>query len=216
MLIVEESDLYANIAAYSISDDIEKQIRSTLMAILTYHNCDDLLAPIYTSVKELLINAIKANYKNIYFENYTPASQFGNHVKYETALQLFQLELSRENSLYLEEIARKDGMKADIEIWAVGKTLHVKVSNPVNMTETELSNVKQKLTDAEHCIDLADYFLKNMSDPLREGAGLGLILIMMMLKSLRAEKDSLTIQSENDMTIAYLKIPLVNAVLNCA
>jgi len=204
------------IVAYSVSDDVEIQIKETLFKILTIRDLEDLFAPIFTCVKELIINAIKANFKNIYFENYVPMSNYQNMIAYEAALQLFQLEMSRENAKHFGDIAREDDIKAEIEIWTVEDVLHVIVTNPVKMTDTELKKVKQKLNDAENCRDLADYFLKNMNDPYREGAGLGLILIMMVLKSLQAPKDSLVILSENNKTTAYLKIPLVGDVQSCA
>lgn len=206
----------ARVVAYAITDTVENEVRSVLSSILDSHDCVDLLAPIYTSIKELIINAIKANYKNIYFEGYNPKVKSDQLINYETALRLFQLEITRENAVTLEEFARKSDIKTEIEFWTIEKVLHVLVTNPVKMTDTELANVKRKLVDAEHCKDLADYFLSNMDDPHREGAGLGLILIMMMLKSLRAPKDSLVISSDTNKTIAYLKIPLINDVQNCA
>jgi hypothetical protein len=204
------------IVAYSVSDDVEIQIKETLFKILTIRDLEDLFAPIFTCVKELIINAIKANFKNIYFENYVPMSNYQNVIAYETALQLFQLEMNREDAKHFGNIAREDDIKAEIEIWTVEDVLHVIVTNPVKMTETEYKKVKQKLKDAENCRDLADYFLKNLNDPYREGAGLGLILIMMVLKSLQAPKDSLVILSENNKTTAYLKIPLLGNVQSCA
>jgi len=196
--------------AYSISDDVEMQLRQILFAILQKYNCTDLMAPIYTSIKELVINAIKANFKNIYFEDYAPQNSSNDIIKYEKALELFKLEISRENSNYFEKMARREDIMAVIDLWTDEKMLHVKVANPVTMTDTELRNVNKKLIDAENCKDLADYCIKNLDDPYREGAGLGLILIMMMLKSLQAPKDSLVITTEPRMTTAYLKIPLGN------
>jgi hypothetical protein len=205
-----------SIIAYSISDDVEAQIRKSLLEILTPRHLEELNAPIYTCVKELMLNAVKANFKKIYFENYVPVSNSQNVVAYETAFQLFQLVMSRENAKHFGDIAREDDIKAEIEIWTVENLLHVMVTNPVKMTETDLKKVNQKLRDADKCRDLADYFMKHIYDPYREGAGLGLILIMMMLKSLQAPRDSLVILSENNITTAYLKIPLVAEVPSCA
>ena len=198
----------ATVFAYAITDDVENQVKDIISHILREHRCPDLFAPIYTSVKELIINAIKANYKNIFFENYSPRSGLEKLFDYKTGLQLFQLELNRENAGYLERIARREEIKAEITLWAKDDILHVEVANPVMMTEIELNNVKKKLSDAESCRDIAEYFLHNIDDPLREGAGLGLILIMMMLKSLSAPEDSLAISSEGNRTTAYLKVPL--------
>ncbi len=200
----------ARVIAYSVSEDVEMQVREILMEILRNHNCDDLMAPIYTSIKELIINAIKANFKNIYFEDYAPKNDSHDIIKYEKALELFKLEISRENSNYFEKFARRDDIKATIDLWTEENTLHVQVANPGIMTDTEFNNVIKKLRDAENCRDLADYCMKNINDPYREGAGLGLILIMMMLKSLKAPRDSLMITTGPSRTTAYLRIPLVH------
>ncbi len=167
------------------------------------------MAPIFACVKELLINAIKANYKNIYFENYDPKNKSDEIIDYKKALELFKLEIGRENINIFEEYARRDDMKAVIDIWTEDATLHVRVMNPVMMTHTEMKNVNKKLADAENCRDLADYCIKNIEDPHREGAGLGLVLIKMMLKSLKAPKDSLVIATDKKNTTAYLKISLL-------
>ena len=204
------------VSAYSISDDVEKDVREALTKILENYGCGALLAPVYVSVKELIINAIKANFKNIYFEGYSPKNNLGKQLDYETALRLFQLEIRRENSFYFEQLARQNDMKAEIEFWTENNVLHVSVVNPVKMTETEIRNVRKKLNDAESCRDIADYFMKNMNDPYREGAGIGLVLIIMMLKSLKAPNDSLTISTDHAKTSAYMRIPLVSDVQNCA
>ncbi len=208
-MITKKQYNVARVATYSISEDMENEVRGILHCILNDYNCEDLFAPIYTSVKELIINAIKANYKNIYFENYSSKSNLHRALKYETALQLFQLELNRENAGYLERIARSEDIKAEIALWTSEDFLHVEVVNPVMMTEIELTNVKKKLYDAESCGDIAEYFLRNIDDPMREGAGLGLILITMMLKSLQAPSDSLSISSDENRTTAHLRIPLM-------
>ncbi len=199
----------AQFITYTISDDVERQIRQVILDILTLYKRTELMSPIFTSVKELIINAIKANYKNIYFENYDPKNKSLGMIDYEKALELFKLEIARENVNIFEEFARRDDMKAVIDIWAEDSTLHVKVMNPVGMTDTEINNVNQKLSDAENCKDLADYCIKNIEDPHREGAGLGLVLIKMMLKSLMAPNDSLVIFTDKKNTTAYLKIPLI-------
>ncbi|HXK66296.1 MAG TPA: hypothetical protein PK348_08525, partial [Spirochaetota bacterium] len=56
------------IKAYSVSESIEHYIKLVLAKILQKHNCEVLLIPLYTSVKELVVNAVKANHKFIYFE----------------------------------------------------------------------------------------------------------------------------------------------------
>lgn len=197
-----------HIKAYSINESMEKDVKNALAEMLSVFNCDDMLVPIYTSIKELIVNAIKANFKNIYFENYAHADTEGTSLNYDVALKLFKLELSRDNALFFEEIARREDIRADIDLWVKGQTLHVSVSNPGAMTDMESRLVTRKLAEAHECIDVADYYLKNENDPHREGAGIGLVLITMMLKSLSAPENSFTIKSENNRTTAYIQFPL--------
>lgn len=195
---------------------MEKEVKDALTEILSGHQCDDMLVPIYTSIKELVVNAIKANYKNIYFENYAHADSYRSYINYDVALKLFKLELSRDNAHYFEDIARREDIRADVDLWMNGEMLHIAVTNPGTMTETEAQLVRKKLDDAQHCLDVADYYLKNESDPHREGAGIGLVLITMMLKSLCAPDDSFSIHSEDNHTTAYLTIPLSAAAAVCS
>src|SRR4030042_7132102 len=151
-----ESHVRTRVVAYSITNDVEKQVRAVLSYILLSHNCAILLAPIYTSIKELIINAIKANYKNIYFEGYASRNRLHETLTYETSLRLFQLERSSENAQHLERIAKKEDIKAEIELFENGNILHVIVTNPGRMTQTELKNINHKLIDAENCRDIAE------------------------------------------------------------
>jgi len=53
----------------------------------------------------------------------------------------------------------------------------------------------------------------NADDPENEGAGIGLVLISMILKSLGVDQSRLDIRSLDDRTMASLTIPLNSATL---
>lgn len=196
------------ISMYSMNSSSENRVKKTLALILNKYNCGVLLSPLYTCVKELLINAIKANYKNIYFEDFAPNGTDGDGLNYHTALRLFKLEMSREDAKNLERLARRREISADVFFYVDSDILTVTVINPTPMTEKELDKIRQKLIDAESCNDISDYFLIHADDPENEGAGIGLILTAMILRSLGVDLSTLTITCDHAVTRAKLAVPL--------
>jgi len=201
------------IIAYSVSDQVEKRIQYVLKEILDMYNCPALLPPLYTCVKELIVNAVKANFKYIFFEGYAPENDAEKFISYETALEVFKLEMNREEAKYLAAIARRNNIKSDILFELCGNELDIKITNPVTMTEIEKLNVKRKLIDAAQCDDISDYFLKNIDEQNSEGAGLGLVLVTIMLKNMGVPEKGFSIVSESAKTIASLRVPLTEETL---
>jgi hypothetical protein len=197
---------------YSVSDYIEHRMKEVLSLIFNRYRRPDMVPPVYTCLKELLINAVKANFKNIYFEGYSSKNESENVIEYEMALKLFKLELSRENASYLENLARRSDMRAEVIIQTSGDFLNITVTNPVEMTDREKASVQNKLECASRYDDISEYFIdnddQNDEDNTDEGAGLGIILISMMLRNMGAGCGVFKITSENHKTTAYLKIPL--------
>lgn len=185
-------------------------IKKILEEILRRYGCRDLLNPVFTCVMELLNNALKANYKSIYFENYKPKNRAA--LDYPTALQLFKLEVSRKEHI-LQKMALEKHMAADVIFSLQDSSLHLSVINPFKMTDAEHRNVLEKFETAQHCPSLTEYFLRNEHDPFREGAGLGLVLVVMILKSLGLESSNITVRPENNATIATMVIPLNDATV---
>jgi hypothetical protein len=199
------------ILAYSVSDYVERRMKEVLELIFTKYKNPQMVPPVYTCLKELLINAVKANFKNIYFEGYSSKNSAESIIDYELALKLFKLELSRENAQHLERLARMHDMRAEVTIQTMDDKLHITVTNPVEMTEREKNNVQYKLECGNRYDDIAQYFEENdddVSTEVDEGAGLGIILISLMLKSMGASNRDFVITSENKQTTAILKIPL--------
>ncbi len=200
------------ILAYSVSDYVENRMKEVLGLIFKKYNKPDMVPPVYTCLKELLINAVKANFKNIYFEGYSSKNSSENQMEYEMALKLFKLELSRENASSLERLAREFDMMAEVVIQTQPDWLNIVVTNPVEMTDREKSTVQKKLQSASRYNDITEYFAENddeVSTEIDEGAGLGLILISMMLRSMGASEKDFVITSENNKTTATLKIPII-------
>lgn len=200
--------------AYSVSPHIEERLKQVLRSFLDHYRCEILHDTLYTAIKELLINATKANYKNIFFENYSSKNRAENVIDYHTSLKLFRLEMSREGAQYLTRLSRLKDLKAEVVFRVKGDVLCVDVANPAVMTGIEMENVNRKLDFAQKCHDIAEYFDVQDDDPNQEGAGLGIILIAMILKSLGLAEDGFRIKSEGGQTVASLAVPLSDKTLS--
>lgn len=199
---------------YNSDEVLEKDIKLTLETILDYYSCKELTMPIFTCINELLANAIKANYKNLYFENYSPKNNALEVVPYDVALKLFKLELKSGRLEYLKKMAVKKNVKAEVMFTVENEMLDIKVSNPVPLTQQERKNIIKKMDDLGKYDNLSEYFNQITNDPMKEGAGLGIMFIGMMLQSLGLYPDDLTISIKNHKTIAEVSIPLTQETVN--
>lgn len=190
-------------SAYNYSDEIQSQLKTKLLDILTKHGCSDLLIPVFTCVNELLMNAIKANYKNIYFENY-----HDEILPYDQGLKLFRFEISSERIDHLTDIAKKNHKTAVVSARVEKSVLHIDVENPYPMTKLEKENVESKLEFSEHIHSVSDIFNVSERDPYKEGAGLGIIFVAIMLKSMGVPHDKFIIKNDGSKTVSSFSVPL--------
>jgi hypothetical protein len=195
------------ILAYTVSKNIEFKLKEVLGFILEMYMRIDLLPALYTCVKELLVNAVKANFKNIYFEGYFNQDA-SSLLDYDLALRLFKLEIARNEADHLGSYAKEFGIMAEMVIQVLDDTLIISITNPVKMTEIEKKRVFKKMTSAMECADFTEYFSTNDDDKSEEGAGLGLVLVSIILKNIGIKNVDFKIIPESDKTTAYLSIPL--------
>lgn len=201
------------VIAYSMTANIEHKIKKIIYLILSEHGYIELLNPIYTMTMELFTNAVRANYKNIFFEGYV-GDDSTKIIDYQMALQLFKLEIIRQDGNNMERLAREKSLSTEIIFRSYDDMLYISVMNNVGMTSRELKNVYRKLDEAKQCRSLTEYFLKNQHDPNKEGAGLGLVLVSMILKSLGVDQSNLSIKSHESSTISSLTIPLNRDIMH--
>jgi CHAT domain-containing protein len=161
---------------YDNNDQIKADLLQCLTYILEEYSCSIIKMPIYTCLNELLVNAIKANFKNLYFEEYAPQNNALEIIPYHKALQLFKLEMSTNRVDYLTQLAKEKDIKAMIELSVDEKNdLTILVKNPSTMTKVESENVKKKIELANTYDTLSEYFIYSENDPNKEGGGLGII-----------------------------------------
>jgi len=203
---------------YHVDDDTQNLIKKHLHSILDRYGYAEIILPVFTCVNELIVNAVKANFKNIYFENFyiehTHDTDWRTAIPYAKILELFRLELKTNGAAHLARIAREKEIKSTIIMHVTPDlTMHVIVSNPHPMTDIEQTNVRNRLEAVKKIETLSDYFLINEGEAMYEGAGLGLVFVGLVLKSLNLSTDNLMIETQGERTVAAVHFPLNESTL---
>lgn len=202
---------------FKMDSESQDIIRRKLQQLLDYYGYSDILLPVFTCAMELTVNAVKANLKNLYFENYTQHSKSGrvNSLSYRKALELFRYEMRDNGAEHLVQIAESKNIKSTIVIeMRPGRVLCIRVINPHSMTKVEEENVHRRLKALNTISAMSDFFEQNEEEMLYEGAGLGIVFVGLVLRRLNLPDDTFEITSGKTDTVARINIPLVPSVLS--
>lgn len=193
---------------YDFHDKLEKEIDSAIRLMLGKYQRGDLQEVIYSTVKELSINGVKANLKHIvYLENKIDRNNEDSLIK-----GLKSLHSIIGNPTLLEEYgqkAEKLNYKVHLRLKHSAKRVIIMVANSIPMKDEEEQRIREKFKKALNYDSIADYYMDNLDDAQAEGAGLGITMIVLLLKSCGISPHSFTIYKNRDNeTVAKIEIPL--------
>ena len=194
------------IVAYSFLEKTENITKYILYSTFRKHGKDDLLDPVFSSIKELTTNAIKANIKKVLIEE-------GAIEDPDDPLSIVKGIKSVLNEKSLLEYGlrcREHKLSMRLHINIDSEKLVAKVIDPLPLSDEQLERMRSKIKRAKGYENLAMCYLEN-PDPLAEGMGLGLSMIVVLLKGSGIDPDNFIISSdpETRKTIAQISVPLV-------
>lgn len=196
------------IRAYGFIPVTEAFIRDFVKRVLGKFDRLDLSSAVAMILKELTVNAAKANFKKLMFQENQIDTE--NPEDYERGMKLFRDSINETMALEYGIKARDASLNVVMSLDFDENRFIIEVRNNLPMSRVEEERVRTKLRQAMECEDVADFIMQNVDET--EGAGLGLILSLMALKSSGIDPKALTISTnfENE-TIARLEIPLSNS-----
>lgn len=153
-------------------------------------------------LKELTGNAKKANTKRAYF--HLKGLNIQNPVDYETGMAHFKKETLHEIDRYLET-QENLGLHIRITFLVRDQVLVLRVSNNAPLTPTEKARAEQRIAQAKAYESMEQAFGQVLDEA--EGAGLGLTILILMLRKLGLPDKVFTLESEDSGTSATLRIP---------
>ncbi|MDC7227559.1 MAG: SpoIIE family protein phosphatase [Spirochaetales bacterium] len=178
-------------------------IDSVLDRFLNEAGIKFLMNKVSYCVHELATNAKKANTKRVYFKS--KELNINNPTHYEEGMRNFKTDTIEKIDYYLEQ-QKKQGYFIVIMFQLTQKALRVSVVNNSEMTESEKVRVAHKIKIAGKSTAIGDIY--DQIEDYSEGAGLGIVMMSQMLRTMGFGPDALTINSEGGLTTSSILINL--------
>jgi putative nucleotidyltransferase with HDIG domain len=186
-----------------ITRDSEIFLSKILKTVLDEVNQGALHSYLEYTLNELSMNASKANSKRLFF--LSRGQDINNRKHYEAGIPDFKDEVFRDFSAY-EQLHRENDSYVRITLRTDGKSLYMEIVNNSTLIEEEKQRISQRLKAARKFNNLTEVLSHGFDGT--EGAGFGLIVIILMLRKLNLDEKALVYKNEGDQCISSLTIPL--------
>ncbi len=160
---------------------------------------------------ELAANALKTTYKKIYHA--TMLAHLGlEELPYEEWLYLFKTELEEHSAENFSKYCKDNNIYIEIRGFRIDDIYRFEVINDGIPSQEEWERIQKFLNRAKSLHDLDFSFEENDETERgrKEGGGIGLSMIILGLRSLSFDTDSLKILVSDNKTISRLDLPLRN------
>jgi len=193
------------ITFYVLKKSIETEIENILTEIFNKYNKEDFTGVIFTCVKELIINASKANLKRVLFEEHN--MDIDNEKEYIAGILRFRDELTISNILNFEEKLKSKNYWVKTRIEHDSNGIVIEVINNAHITKIEEKRLREKLKKAMGYTNIAQFYMEQ-GDEI-EGAGMGIALVIMLLKGLGTDPSLFRLgNTKSKQTIIRIELPL--------
>ncbi len=199
--IANEIDFY--IQFHSLHNGTEAAIVRMIYRFLQNYDILYMKNPVITVVRELVNNAIKANLKRVYFKKKN--LNISSPEEYRAGMEQFKEDVYQSDSSEYFQLLEKSNLVTRVAFKATDDNLFINVINNIPILEAELEKITNRVKKAYEYNDIAEAFDDVLDDT--EGAGLGLIIAMMLFKNSGLPAESFRIYQKNDLTIAAISIP---------
>ncbi|MQY76732.1 MAG: HDOD domain-containing protein [Spirochaeta sp.] len=199
---VTNSSIPLTIKTYTLSHDTEVYLEEILEAFLTELGYTEIKDQLAYCLRELAVNAKKANTKRAYFLE--KDLNLEDPDEYDEGMKTFKEE-TLENIQYYLQKQKEQGLYIKIIFHTQGKTFNITVRNNVEITRKEQIRVFDRIARSRAFTSMEEAFATVLDNS--EGAGLGIVILILMLKKMGLEEDSFSIDMEEGETIAALSIP---------
>ncbi len=196
------------VKTYTLSHDTELYLEEVLGKFLREIGYEKLMNPLSYCLKELAVNAKKANTKRVYFLE--KGFSIANEADYEKGMRSFKADTLDNIQHYLAKQKEK-GLYIKVVFQTKNKSLGISVHNNVEIAKKEHMRVYDRIARARMYENIADAFASSLDDS--EGAGLGIIILILMLKKIGLSEDSFELDVIDGETVAKISIPFSNVHL---
>ena len=203
-----QSGLPLTITTYTLPKEIEVYIEQVIEAFLRQMNQSKLKDYIVYCVQELVVNAKKANTKRVFFEE--RGLDLNNENDYKEGMESFK-EQTISNIQHYLQLQKEKGLYIKVILQIKRNTINIEIRNNVKINKTELLRIHDKMAKSRQYDNLEDALSQVLDDS--EGAGLGLVILVLMLKKIGFDDEAFCMIASEKQTIARISIPLDQALI---
>ena len=187
---------------YTLPRKVEHYIERVVAIFLDNVKQSRLKDNVIYCIQELVVNAKKANTKRVYFID--RGLDLNDHNDYSQGMAKFKDDTLNNINYYLE-LQRQQGLYIKLILHLKNNRITIEVRNNATITLGEFQRIKQRLVKAREYDDMEEALIHMLDDS--EGAGLGLVMLVIMLKKLGMGSDAFDILKTDRETIARIVIP---------
>lgn len=184
--------------------DMKSQLRELFDGLESKLGIEGLGVALYSVIMELVGNAVKANLKRAFFREHKYSMD--DPETYQAGLAAFKEShgtLKKEDYVgALEDLELVVSVEVDLD----HQRLLAYVENTTILIAEEERRIRKKLGNAMDCAELSDFYM-NYGDDV-EGSGLGLAMIVFMIRQIGFDPRYFRVFHRGTRTIARLEFPL--------
>ena len=193
---------FSCILPYS-SKESDVFLSHVLRTILEEIKQENLFIHLEYVLNEMVMNASKANSKRLYFKS--QGLDINNGSDYEKGMKTFKRDVvSNFQNVAQDHIDNNNFV--NINLKSDESALTIRIINNSPLIQVETVRIAERLKQAKDFDDLTDAFTYDF-DKI-EGQGFGLVIMMLMLRKINLNENSMTFKNEGNCCIITLKIPL--------
>jgi putative nucleotidyltransferase with HDIG domain len=200
---VIQSGLPYTITTYALPHEVEVYMGEVLAAFLKLSNKENFKDYLTYCVQELVVNAKKANTKRVYF------AEKGLRIDvlddYKQGMRTFKKDTIENIGHYLA-LQKERGFYVKLLLTSKKDSIQIEVRNNSVIARSELIRIYDRLACSQQFNSIEDAFDQVLDDS--EGAGLGIVVMVLMLKKMGLDKNAFTITCNETETIAKIVVPL--------
>ena len=198
-----ETGVPLSITTYTLPHDVEVYMTEVLTAFLMELNQKQMIEYLSFCLSELVTNAKKANTKRIYFK--AKNLDINNAKDYSRGMATFKEETMNNIHYYLD-LQKKAGLYVRFILQIRNNKIKVEVRNNCELTVFEYKRIHDKLSRAQQYTSINDAVTQILDNS--EGAGLGLIIMILMLSKIGLTEENFQTLCEKGETITRIILPL--------
>jgi HD-like signal output (HDOD) protein len=189
---------------FYLNDEVLNLIKEALFIFLNHIDRLELKETLYNVIREILSNSIKANLKRSYF--FFKGKNINDADDYKMLMKNFDESIKVFNKKFPERM-KKEKRYVMLRLFYDGHNINIDVKNNSAIIDEEMKEVEIRVKKAKDFISMSDLFDAHFND--KEGPGLGIGMLIYLLKNEGIDEDSFTIKTDGESTYTQIKIPLI-------